>query len=393
MVEDIHQSLTHQLMRDMGNDSSTLLADSKEPSSVTAGPDAKLMVTPSKENNFDAIRLIAALQVASTHLANYLGIESQWIRILEYFPGVPIFFFISGFLIFQSYASTRGAQRHYFFMNRALRLFPGLAICTVLTLMSIELSGYHVFQEKYIKQLLLLVTAHSSIFQFYNPEFLRGYGSGAINGSLWTIGVEIQFYILTPILFFFLTKHRKIAAVLFGALILANIANNYLNDRQSIAHQLIDYSFTPWFYMFAFGAFLSTQKAFCTRIVKINLLYLLTPYLICYYASGAMGFGSGNSINPICFILLSAIIVKCAYSCSGFSDKILHRNDISYGVYIYHMPVINYFLQTKIIDGNYAFVSGLFLTLAIATSSWLLIEKPCIRLKRRPNRKLHPATA
>lgn len=358
-----------------------------------AGPDTKLLVTPSKENNFDAIRLIAALQVASTHLANYLGIESQWISLLEYFPGVPIFFFISGFLIFQSYASTHGTRHNSFFMNRALRLFPGLAICTVLTLVSIELSGYHIFQEKYIKQLLLLVAAHNSIFQFYNPEFLRAYGSGAINGSLWTIGVEVQFYTLTPILFFFLTKHRRIAAVLFGALMLANIANNHLNDRQSITHQLIDYSFAPWFYMFAFGAFLSTQKALCMRIVKIRLLYLLAPYLICYYISDALGFGSGNSINPICFILLSTIVVKCAYSRSGFSDKILRRNDISYGVYIYHMPVANYFLQTKIIDEEYAFASGLFLTLAIATFSWLFIEKPCIRLKRRPSRELHPVTA
>jgi peptidoglycan/LPS O-acetylase OafA/YrhL len=51
-------------------------------------------------NNFDLIRLAAAAQVAVLHVTAYLSPdfnESALGRLLEAFPGVPIFFFISGF--------------------------------------------------------------------------------------------------------------------------------------------------------------------------------------------------------------------------------------------------------------------------------------------------------
>src|SRR5512143_1999532 len=56
-------------------------------------------------NNFDLIRLLAALQVAFHHLIQQLKIEPSGIifssifKITSLFPGVPVFFFVSGFLI------------------------------------------------------------------------------------------------------------------------------------------------------------------------------------------------------------------------------------------------------------------------------------------------------
>jgi len=53
-----------------------------------------------QRNNFDLIRLFAALQVVVTHgdrfILNWGGVLSP---VLEFIPGVPIFFLISGFLI------------------------------------------------------------------------------------------------------------------------------------------------------------------------------------------------------------------------------------------------------------------------------------------------------
>lgn len=50
-------------------------------------------------NNFDLIRLFTALQVAILHMDRHLNLNLSFANFLAYFPGVPIFFFISGYLI------------------------------------------------------------------------------------------------------------------------------------------------------------------------------------------------------------------------------------------------------------------------------------------------------
>jgi peptidoglycan/LPS O-acetylase OafA/YrhL len=51
----------------------------------------------SLDNNFNLIRLFAALQVAIVHSASYLNIDIQYLKFLDLFPGVPIFFLLAAF--------------------------------------------------------------------------------------------------------------------------------------------------------------------------------------------------------------------------------------------------------------------------------------------------------
>ena len=82
-------------------------------------------------NNFDLIRLFAASQVALSHIATHLGVESPVLSILSLFPGVPIFFFVSGYLVYGSYeqSSKNSNGNLNFFINRFLRLYPALWLC------------------------------------------------------------------------------------------------------------------------------------------------------------------------------------------------------------------------------------------------------------------------
>ena len=77
----------------------------------------------SRRNNFDLIRLFASLQVVCVHLIEHFNVGSlNWlIQILAIFPGVPIFFFVSGFLISASWERNPVFQR--FVKNRILRTF------------------------------------------------------------------------------------------------------------------------------------------------------------------------------------------------------------------------------------------------------------------------------
>src|SRR4030088_1254426 len=81
-------------------------------------------------NNFDLLRLLAALQVAVVHSLGFLKpgyLASLLGGGLCRFPGVPIFFVISGILISKSYEQSDSLR--VYLRNRCLRIFPGLWVC------------------------------------------------------------------------------------------------------------------------------------------------------------------------------------------------------------------------------------------------------------------------
>src|SRR5207244_9454578 len=92
-----------------------------------------------RQNNFDALRLVAAAAVVFSH--SFLITEGtqdhEWLILLTGnqsifgLVGVFVFFAISGFLVTQSFEQTGDAWR--FLAKRALRIFPGLFVATVLS--------------------------------------------------------------------------------------------------------------------------------------------------------------------------------------------------------------------------------------------------------------------
>ena len=78
-----------------------------------------------RKNNFDLIRLAAASQVMLLHGITHLEVDAPLLeQFVAYFPGVPAFFLISGFLISASW--ERNSDLRIFTANRALRIFPAL---------------------------------------------------------------------------------------------------------------------------------------------------------------------------------------------------------------------------------------------------------------------------
>src|SRR4051794_7941341 len=84
-------------------------------------------------NNFDLIRLLAALEVAIGHSFAWLKVPlpSGTSAAIACLPGVAIFFVISGFLITRSYVERNGNIAAYF-ARRALRIYPALWLQYVL---------------------------------------------------------------------------------------------------------------------------------------------------------------------------------------------------------------------------------------------------------------------
>lgn len=344
-------------------------------------------------NNFDLIRLFAASQVFLHHLYNIVGVDLGTVinamsHFLVLFPGVPIFFFISGYLISQSFETSRSLKSYS--IKRLLRIYPALIASVAIGVVLIIVNGYESGQSRGLIDWLVLIVTKSTVFQFYNPDFLRAYGDGVFNGNLWTITVELQFYALIVILYLFQGRLGINKMTFWASVLILSLAFNRLycfllpEYREAIWFKLFSVSFAPWLYMFVIGVIAQQHKhAILTYVRKYAALIMIT-YIIGGY--GALHFELlefGNRISPLLVPLLFLTILCMAYSYPFLARTLLRGQDISYGIYLYHMLIINFFLYRYADDANrYTFqIVGIVITLSIA--SWFLLEKHALKLKKR----------
>ncbi len=337
------------------------------------------------KNNLDLIRLFAATQVVFVHAVSHLKLhELDFIKHLGFLPGVPIFFFISGFLIYRSY--LKSASIFGYFQKRFLRIYPALWLCFFVSLAVLFGTNFLSFSILGESHFWIWCLGQLSFVQFYNPDFLRGFGVGVVNGSLWTIAVELQFYVAVPILFWVVNKYKKSWLFLIPLFFLINVFKNML-PTNNLLFDLFSISFLPWFGMFLWGAYLSTSEHWLKKIVNIPWFILIGLFLLVNVGLGRVGLGvTGNNINMISFLVLSLLIIKVAYSKPDLSDKVLKGNDISYGVYIYHMLIVNIFVYYGFNSESYLLIAVLLLTYACAILSWFLLEKPVLAFKKNSMR-------
>lgn len=338
-----------------------------------------------RNNTLDLIRLIAALQVVVVHSIHHLEIDvSQEIMSwLSRFPGVPIFFVVSGYLISASYQRSDSIIHYY--QNRFLRIYPGLWFCFLVSVISILLfSSAQLELASFSKW----SAAQLTIVQFYNPDFLRDYGVGVINGSLWTIPVELQFYIILPVLWwlFKIGKSHSGQLILFGLFVIFLIFNvffmAYREANESLLTKLITVTVLPYLYIFLIGIFLQRNLWFVEKVLFRKFWIWLLLYLSTSFILERFDFTiGGNYLNPISATLLALTTIAAAYSFSEKTGKILKGNDISYGVYIYHMVVINVLVEHEVVGSMISFIIVLTVTLLLSLFSWLVIEKKALGLK------------
>ncbi|MDH4944065.1 acyltransferase [Sulfurimonas sp. C5] len=334
-------------------------------------------------NNFDFLRILAAVSVLFFHTIDRLQIE-VYNYIFDFFkliPGVPIFFFISGFLISLSY--SRSTSFMNYIKKRILRIYPALLVCLILSVLSLFIVGYLDSKIFFESKFWMWIFAQSTFVQFYNPDFLRSFGVGVLNGSLWTISVELQFYILIPIVYFFINKDIKkknlylLVLILFFSLvnlIFSNLKVGTFNE-QTLIMKLMFVSFIPWFYMFLLGVLFQENKDrlhFLINAQWYTKLLIVSMCLLLYKLFG---------MNPITFVLLCIVIVILVFSFKRFSSLIFKGNDYSYGIYIYHAVIINFFVYFHLVKELKYFFFVYLLTFVFAFLSWHFIEKPFLKLK------------
>lgn len=335
-----------------------------------------------ESNNFDALRLLAAIQVVIGHLTIHLNVaDPWWMALVGHFPGVPIFFVISGFLIASSFERSSSTSRY--FTKRALRIFPALWCCLLITAAVVLLLGFSASPLKFTTWLFAQL-----IGLIYTPGFLKDFGFGSYNGSLWTIPVELQFYVILPLIYFMAAKVKSRNGVFVLAFLMALAAIlairliypqfGFLADPATFTEKLLKYLFVPHIYIFFFGVLLYRFKLYASPLIVGRIVQWLIFYaLICYLVPVESPWYIVKSL------VLACVVLSAAYSFTGFSSKVLRGYDISYGVYIYHGLILNVFIHFGA-DGSFKTIAAIVvLTAIVGMLSWLLVERRCIQLKSR----------
>ncbi len=353
-----------------------------------------------RPNNFDLLRLFAAIQVVYCHTTFHLevttGIGHPWLRyVINWFPGVPIFFTISGFLISRSWERTVDWRQYA--ANRMLRIYPALWVQLAIGI--IILVGFGAITPSVVSQrsFYAWLIAQTSFAQFYSAPFLREFGWRSLNGSLWTIPVELGFYVLLPMIYVGIVNRCRRRQADFALSLLAISSFDYWFhlstsvQTESILAKLQMASPLPHLHMFLVGVLLHRN------------FESLRPYLENRAPLWAAGFGIFMlSLNPwgedllssspisvlIGRLFLAATAVSFTFSWRSLSEKLLQGNDISYGVYLYHAIAIHVLDQWGWKGSTWDLAIVMFSSIVLAFLSWRLIEQPAISTKRheRPSR-------
>ena len=337
-----------------------------------------------KINNFDLLRLFAATEVIIDHYFQHLKlpISKSSLEILYLFPGVPMFFIISGYLISASY--ERNNNLGIYLKNRALRIYPGLWGIILVTIIIFSITGINFFNTQVLMWLPCQLAG-----LIYTPGFLANYGFGSYNGSLWTLPIELQFYVVLPICYFLTPKNRAIywfCGLFITFLILKVIYETVvLNHFSASGAKLIEYSFIPHFYLFLAGVVLQKLQLYKSPVIYNKAIYWIITYvLFCLTLP--------NIINPVAYeliknLFLAFCVLSLAYTLPGTAKKLLRTNDVSYGMYIYHGLFLTVIVQEKVTAYANIFLL-ILLTYIVAYLSWIFIEKPFMERKERTIREV-----
>ncbi len=158
-------------------------------------------MTKFRISEIDALRGIACLMVVLNHFGNY-GQLSQ-LGFNMGCTGVDLFFIISGFVI--SLTIEGNPNRNYFLINRFSRLFPAYWTCVTLTALAILISNYCSNTSFSGGDFIKIYLENLTMCQFY-------FNAPNIDGSYWTMLIELLFYFFI-FLFLFFNKKTYIESV------------------------------------------------------------------------------------------------------------------------------------------------------------------------------------
>ena len=338
-------------------------------------------------NNFDAVRLAAALLVAYCHayaLAGGPGDPVSTLVALGYGGtlAVAVFFVLSGFLIARS--AERSALSGYL-AARALRILPALALATVFEAFVL---GPLFFEGNVPWYLRNIAPGHLwNMLVFGEDPYLAGVFAHNpvpfVNGALWSLPIEALLYLLLPFLLIAASGRRWVVLALWAACVAA--------ERAAVSYGLADD---------APGALLFNQVRVYPAL-QMASYYLAGVVLWLFrdrvpfdrgmaWSCALLLFAvRGGIAAPLVLKLCLPYLVLYIGMAGTVGTRLKSRiGDWSYGIYVFHFPVLGAVvaLGGQALPGQAVFLYGIPVVLGLAAVSWHVVEAPALRVRQRLRR-------
>ena len=321
-------------------------------------------------NNLDALRLFFALIVVFDHVAALSDVPafSAYRPYLSGFFAVKSFFVISGMLIYRSY--TKSSSLKSYFEKRFRRIYPAyftvvtVAAFALFSLSSLPASQYFAFGFwKTLLANLFFLNQSASL-----PGVFSLNASTAVNGALWTLKVEVLFYLSVPLIAYLCRRFGtgRVLGALFCLSFLWKWSFEllYLTHRQTHLYVDLKESLPGQLFYFIAGIVLLLNFEKLRRNFSLILCVTACTFLVDHFFL--------RGLLDVVWISGFAFFFGFVRYLGNFSKY----GDFSYGTYIVHFPL----LQTWVALGVAERSPEIFLLVALTSIAlgaflmWHLVE-------------------
>lgn len=324
-------------------------------------------------NHLTAVRWTLAIAVVLGHVS-LLTTGFEPLRLHEWtasYMAVNGFFVLSGLLIAKSLHSRRDIKAYS--LSRLLRIYPAL----VIVLIAFLFVFVPIFADEnirslaepeswlYVIRVLFMGDPDSPTAQIFSNNLMTDF-----NGPLWTIRFELAAYILAGVGFTFGLINGPWRS-LFVFLIVQVI---YLVVPIFTDTDLLPQSVMP---------LLRLSSAFLVGMVLWHWPILRKPPIWAIFGLliGFAFLGGGPLGELIATLSLTAIMLRIGLT-ERPSQRIAKMPDYSYGIYIWHYPILQAVLVAlPALSPLVLGAAAAPIVLLIAAASWHLIEKPALTFK------------
>ena len=324
-------------------------------------------------NRFDLIRLLLAAGVFAYH-AIALGaiapsgpLERGLAQLAE--MSIQSFFIVSGALVAGSLA--RASSLADYAGKRIRRLWPAYAVVILIP----AAISYALTEDRDGAVSYLL--ANLSFLNFLEPNLPGLFAENRfteVNGALWTLKIEVMFYLVLPLILFVLTRLRGLWWL--GILVLYAIGEAWA----LVLPQAFSGSPGP-----ELARQLPGQMAyFAMGIALWKLEPVLRRHWLACAVPGMLLLGASlldPVLAPLRALGLAGVIAGAAFA-PGPPLSPARYGDISYGVYITHFPILQAMVAAGLTSklGAAGFLgAAALIVVAASLALWHLVEKPALR--------------